>query len=73
MPRLAPISRRDLVRRLHEFGFDGPYEGGKHPYMIKDDLVLTIPNPHGETIGVDLLIQILQRAKISRGEWLDVK
>jgi hypothetical protein len=41
--------------------------------MIKDDLVLTIPNPHGETIGVDLLIRILQRAKISRSEWLDMK
>jgi len=44
--KLSPISWKDLVRHLRKFGFDGPYQQGKHPYMIKGDLVLTIPNPH---------------------------
>ena len=73
MPRLSPVSWRELIRRLRILGFTGPYEGGKHPYMVKEDLVLTIPNPHRETIGIDLLQRILRRANISRDEWLSVK
>lgn len=71
MARLTPISWRDLVRRLRKFGYEGPYQGGKHPYMIRGDLVLTIPNPHRKEIGVDLLRRILKQAEISREEWLE--
>jgi len=67
--KLSPVSWTELVRRLRNLGFDGPYRGGKHPYMIKGDLVLTIPNPHKKEIGVDLLQRILRRAGISRQEW----
>lgn len=42
MPKLAPVSWTELVRRLRELGFDGPYQGGKHPYMVKGNLVLTL-------------------------------
>ena len=41
-----------IVRKLKELGFDGPYSGGKHLFMIKADLSLTIPNPHGKDIGI---------------------
>ena len=50
--------------------FRRPYTGGKHPYMIKGDLVLTIPNPHRKEISVDLLTRILKQAGITREEWL---
>jgi len=50
--------------------FEGPYRGGKHPYIVKGNLVLTIPNPHRKEIGVDLLIRILKQAAITRKEWL---
>lgn len=70
MARLTPVSWRELTRRLRELGFAGPYEGGKHPYMIKDDLVLTIPNPHRGEVSVDLLARILRRGGISREDWL---
>jgi len=39
--------------------------------MIKDDLVLTIPNPHSHEISVDLIVRILKQAGISREEWLE--
>ncbi len=71
MADLPPVSWVDLVRRLRKLGFDGPYQGGKHPYMIKGNLVLTIPNPHRRDIGVALLSRILRRAGITKGEWLD--
>ena len=69
MPRLGRIKWRDLVRRLRALGFEGPYIGGKHPYMVKGDLVLTIPNPHREEIGTALLSRLLRQAGISRQEW----
>ncbi len=68
-PRLAPISWRDLVRRLRDLGFEGPYQGGKHPYMVRANVVLTIPNPHGGVIGQDLLVRVLKQAGVSRSEW----
>ena len=45
----------------------------KAPFYEKEDLVLTIPNPHKGTIGVDLLTRILKQALILRGEWLEEK
>ena len=71
MAELSPISWANLVRRLNKLGFDGPYQGGKHPYMMRGDLVLTIPNPHRRDIGVALLSRILRRAGISKEEWLE--
>ncbi|MBW6516904.1 MAG: type II toxin-antitoxin system HicA family toxin [ANME-2 cluster archaeon] len=65
-----PVTWNFLVKRLRKLGFEGPYSGGKHPFMVKNDLVLTIPNPHKSTIGVELLSRILKHAKISREEWL---
>lgn len=53
MARINPVSWKTLVKKLKKFGFDGPYPGGKHPYMIKGDIVLTLPNPHRKEIGVD--------------------
>jgi predicted RNA binding protein YcfA (HicA-like mRNA interferase family) len=71
LPKLTPVSWNVLVKRLNKLGFEGPYSGGKHPFMVKNDLVLTIPNPHKAVISVDLLSRILRQAKISREEWLN--
>lgn len=70
MARLVPVSWRELIRRLRLFGFKGPYYGGKHPYMIKVDNSLVIPNRHEGIISVDLLTRILKRAGILRRQWL---
>jgi len=70
MPGIKPISWRDLIRCLRLFGFEGPYSGGRHPYMIKGDLALTIPNPHQGDIGIELLKRILKQAGISPKDWI---
>ena len=72
MGKLKPISHKELVRKLRKLGFDGPYSGGKHLFMIKGNLTLTIPNPHRKDISVELLKRILRRAEISRNEWLNL-
>lgn len=69
MPKLGSISHRTLVKRLREFGFEGPYQEGGHPYMTKRDLVLTIPNPHRKEISPDLLSRLLREAEITRKDW----
>lgn len=69
MPVFGPISRKDLVRCLMKMGFEGPYSGGKHQFMLKGNVTLTIPNPHKRDIGRELLSRILRQAGISRKEW----
>jgi predicted RNA binding protein YcfA (HicA-like mRNA interferase family) len=66
---MKPVSNKELIKRLQRFGFDGPFIGGKHRYMIKGKTRLTLPNPHRKQIYIDLLIRILKQAGISKEEW----
>jgi predicted RNA binding protein YcfA (HicA-like mRNA interferase family) len=68
--KIGPVSWAELVRKLRKCGYEGPYMGGKHPFMIRGALVLTMPNPHHREISSDLLVRILRQAGISRDEWL---
>jgi predicted RNA binding protein YcfA (HicA-like mRNA interferase family) len=70
MTRLTPISRRELVQRLRELGFEGPFTGGRHEFMVRESVRLILPNPHRQEISVDLLSRILRQAGIERDEWL---
>lgn len=68
--RLVPISRKELIRRLDKLGFNGPFTGSGHEYMIRGIVRVKLPNPHhGQDISVDLLARILRDAEISREEW----
>lgn len=71
MPHFGPIKRKDLIYYLKRLGFEGPYPGGNHQYMInrEDKIILSIPNPHEGDIGEGLLIRLLKRARISRSTW----
>ena len=69
MPRLGAIKRSELIAALSCLGFEGPYAGGKHQFMIKGQMRLTLPNPHHAEIGRDLLARILRQAGIDRGTW----
>ncbi|MGH9900657.1 MAG: type II toxin-antitoxin system HicA family toxin [Pyrinomonadaceae bacterium] len=69
MPPFGPVKRKDLIRHLKQAGYEGPYTGGKHQYMVKGDVTLRIPNPHQGDIGKELLARILRQAGIDKGEW----
>lgn len=69
MPPFGPIKRNDLIRTLRKAGFDGPYSGGKHQFMVRGELRLSIPNPHTGEISPSLLTRILRQANISREDW----
>jgi predicted RNA binding protein YcfA (HicA-like mRNA interferase family) len=68
MPAFGSIKRKDLIRALKQAKFDGPHAGGKHEFMIKGNLCLTLPNPRQGEIGKELLSRILKQAEISREE-----
>jgi predicted RNA binding protein YcfA (HicA-like mRNA interferase family) len=67
MPK--PIKRSELIRRLRRLGWDGPYQKGKHPFMIRAGVRLTIPNPHRGDIDWSLASRILREAGISPEQW----
>ena len=72
MPAFGPIRRRDLIRNLHKLGFEGPYSGGRHEYMVKGSVKLFVPNPHRSDISRALLVKILQQAGIDREECISL-
>ena len=69
MPTFGPIKRKDLIYYLKQLGFEGPFSGGKHQFMTKENLSITIPNPHKSDIGRELLSKILLQAYINKDEW----
>ena len=69
MGKLAPVSRRELIKRLLTLGFDGPFSGGRHEFMVRRNRRLILPNPHRSDIGPDLLSRLLKQADVSREEW----
>ena len=71
MAHLTPVSRRELIQRLRRLGFEGPYTGGRHVFMLRGDQRLIIPNPHRNEISVDLLRRILRQAEVSLEKWLE--
>ncbi len=63
------ISWRKLVQKFRRLGFDGPYSGGRHLFMIKGAFKIRIPNPHKGDISASLVSEILRQAGISKVDW----
>jgi hypothetical protein len=36
MPTFGPIKLQELISCLRKLGFNGPYSGGKHQFMVAD-------------------------------------
>jgi predicted RNA binding protein YcfA (HicA-like mRNA interferase family) len=70
MPAHGPANRHKLIQTFRALGFDGPYTGtGIHPgYMQHGERLVTLPNPHGADIGINLLSKILEQAGVTRAK-----
>ena len=44
MSRWQPCKRRDFIKRLRQLGFDGPYSGTRHQFMVYENHRLAIPS-----------------------------
>jgi len=65
------ISWRKMIQKFQRLGFDGPYSGGRHLFMVKSKLKIRIPNPHQGDVSKYLITEILRQAEISPEEWGD--
>jgi hypothetical protein len=68
-----PLKRRDFIRRLRALGFDGPFSGTRHQFMIFGQHRQTIPtNSEFSVPQIRMLLRqiesILTR-RISLDEW----
>ena len=43
MTAWRPLKRRDFIRKLRELGFDGPFSGTRHQFMVWGQYRQTIP------------------------------
>ena len=73
MSRWTPCKRREFIRRLRQLGFDGPFSGTRHQFMISEEHRLTIPsNVEYSVAQLKMMIQeaegILGR-EITLEEW----
>ncbi len=44
MSRWTPCKRSDFVRRLYKLGFEGPFSGTRHQFMVYQEHRLAIPS-----------------------------
>ena len=71
MPK--PISRSNWIKKLKLLGFIGPFSGGKHQYMERNNFRIAIPNSHGKDIGSALLSKMLHDIGVSSKEFNKLK
>ena len=73
MSRLTPCKRRDFIRRLRLIGFDGPYSGTRHQFMIYKQYRLAIPsNAEYSVPQLRMMLQEIEAIigrKITIDEW----
>lgn len=50
-------------------GFDGPFAGGRHEFMSRENRQVRLPNPHVGDISKDLMSRLLVQAGVSKEEW----
>jgi predicted RNA binding protein YcfA (HicA-like mRNA interferase family) len=71
MPKINPVSRKELIFKLKALDFEGPFRATKHQYMIKGKQKIFIPNPHGgKDIGIPLLKKIIRQIEITQDEFI---
>jgi predicted RNA binding protein YcfA (HicA-like mRNA interferase family) len=63
--RWTPCKRREFIRRLRALGFDGPFSGARHQFLIQGENRLTIPS--NEEFSVPQLRMMLREAGIILG------
>ena len=69
----TPCKRRDFIRRLRVLGFDGPFSGARHQFMVFGQHRLAIPsNPEYSVPQLRMMLreveEILGR-KIALENW----
>lgn len=77
MSQWSPCKRKDFIRKLRRLGFDGPYSGSKHQFLVFEDHRRTVPS--NAEYSVPQLWMMLREAgdildnDITADEWNNLK
>ena len=73
MSRWVPCKRRDFIRRLKRLGFEGPFSGARHQFMVYGQHRLAIPsNAEYSVPQLRMLLQEVERIigrEVTVDEW----
>ena len=71
MSQWQPCKRRDFIKRLRQLGFDGPYSGTRHQFMVYEHHRLAIPS--NSEYSVPQLRMTLNETQAILGRSVDAK
>ncbi len=71
MAAWKPVKRREFVRKLRELGFDGPYSGTRHQFLVVGEHRQTIPS--NSEYSVPQLRVILRQVELILGRRISVE
>lgn len=67
------INYNQFIKKMRKLGFEGPYSGGRHLFMTREEKDLVVPNPHHrKDIGPGLLSRILKQAGVSKKDFENI-
>ncbi|ETA66800.1 MAG: hypothetical protein PWQ75_2576 [Methanolobus sp.] len=73
MSKILPISAKKVIKALESLGFTQIRQKGSHLFMQHPDGRTTIVPIHsGKDLGKGILRKIINDAKITRDEWIDL-
>ena len=61
-----PCKRNDFIRKLRNLGFDGPFSGTRHQFMIYEQYRLALPS--NKEYSVPQLKMMIQEIEVITGE-----
>jgi hypothetical protein len=71
--RWTPCKRREFIRRLRLLGFDGPFSGTRHQFLVHEENRLAIPSNDEYSVPQLRLmlreVSTILRREISLEEW----
>jgi len=73
MSQWQPCKRKRFIKRLRKLGFDGPYSGTRHQFMVYENHRLIVPsNPEYSVSQLKMMLNevksIIDR-QLSADEW----
>ncbi len=69
MSRWSPCKRRDFIRKIRSLGFEGPFSGARHQFMVFGQHRLAVPS--NEEYSVPQLRMMIREIEEITGERLD--
>ncbi len=73
MDKINPLSAKKVIKALEKIGFAQIRQKGSHLFMRHPDGRTTLITVHpGEDIGKGMIRKIMNDARITREEWLEL-